>query len=1127
MANVTLPGYARKAYQDLSGGLSTRPNALQIKANQFSQLDNAVLSEHDILEKSKGYVVDGSPFPDTAVSFIRMMVNYRIGTSVNNLVVAAQNDDGALDAVYQVDLKKTIGDGAYSYIGYTTGTATFTITSASVVGVGTEFLKHLKSGDKIKPDGTSVWYKISAIADDTHLTLSAVFAEATQTTSTFMARIILNLNNIPVGLVFGGKLIITNGSETMMEYDNTSLKLLQDAQAPKAQFLEKHKGRLFAANVAAGPSNLYWSKNGDHTDWDATSIYPVFSQDNGNIVQIKSFANSLIVFKDNGLIYQIVGEFDQDVVGAPSIGRLIDVPDNLGIIAGFTVVRNDDNKLYFLTETGFYSLDSSMFVEKVSWDINPTVQNMIFSPSAGSQTAKQFVYSTDAQWNTGTHLGTKSVSNRLSNYMDRLSITTPHTASIATSVAIGPDNVVHAVIGQDRVIAPLGQTTTSYLYYVKFNLDGSSVTETPITITDGLVIGAFKYADFAQAAAIGVAENGNVGIVFEGIRSTVSYPTNTASWVSYIERTTIGTATFTSGSNAVVGSGTSWSSMLNAGGLIKNSADGTFSVISTVNSDTSITLTAPFSGTAETLGSYIAWSAPYAIGPSSFTTGGDGRGVSIKFQGSDPRIAVMELGTVIHISRTAGVFTRSTVASIGNGAPNCISLYVNGADESLSFTLSNTSISAYSSADGGATWTLIETFSASMNAGSTIGVSRNGGGDTITGFSDGALKKRNHSTTTTTTLDSTARSFCNGYIFYDGNDYASSLIETGSVHSAMEKYVFLGTSKVDLGYFDLMVQNSTVTGNENQAMSGSFANNGPVFVSIASGANSKEVKIRRLSFSSKWTSAIGTDATLSAWGTYAVTNQVNNNAVVVHKVALGTTSTVGTPAVITNGAIVSSNAALIFYQLTLTIVITELSLTGLDSIVLNYTGTGASASGSKASNSFVFDNEMYSSTAELNNQSNNQVIVLDRRHSWLKHTPGITFMARMNQNFYAGSSTSGKVYKLRSGYSFGGSAYTMVATTKEDMLGSLELDKDVSKAYVFYKVQTSGTFTFSFRTDSYSNPLGSAWVDQVVDQTTGGIVEIPIMKTCSSIQFKVSNAEVDTQVGFIGFVLMWGYLNVR
>ena len=89
MATQKLGQFYRRSIQDFSGGLNDHESPLIIRPNQFSELSNAIVNNRGLLEKANGYTVDGSPFPDDVDSFIRMLVNYRRGTSVDNLVCAA------------------------------------------------------------------------------------------------------------------------------------------------------------------------------------------------------------------------------------------------------------------------------------------------------------------------------------------------------------------------------------------------------------------------------------------------------------------------------------------------------------------------------------------------------------------------------------------------------------------------------------------------------------------------------------------------------------------------------------------------------------------------------------------------------------------------------------------------------------------------------------------------------------------------------------------------------------------------------------------------------------------------------------------------------------------------------
>lgn len=1107
MASQPLPQYFRKPYQTLDGGLCTRPDPQLVPANKFVQLDNAILADHDILEKAPGYILDGSPFPASADSWIRMNVNFRIGAADNSIVVAAQ-DDGNTNASYKVDFKQTFGNGSYNYIGYTTGTAVFNGTTA-VVGSGTVWLTNLKAGDKIKSTADTVWYEIASVTNDTHLVLTTT---ATANTGTYMARIILDLGFIPFGLQFNDHLVVVNGSEKMMEFDNTTMTLINAwASAfsgfPEPTMLEKHKNRLFAADPT---SNLTWSHDGDETAWEGDSEAPIFPQDGGNTVAIKSFANSLMVFKDNGLVYQVYGEFDQDVVGAPTNIRLIDVPDNIGIIAGRTVVKNDDGQLYFMAETGYYTINMYMQVVKVSWDIQPTIQNLIFSATA--QSNKQFVFSNSAQWSTGTLAGTViNSAGALSLYCDQLTvggyIKGPNFISCATDVL----NNVH-VIGQTN---PGGAEYP--ILYTQFKNDQTQVSET-------LSLLANQPAGNLQSCCIACSSNGNVGVAYSWSSIAAAQQE-----LVYIERVVVGTATFTNGSNSVVGIATAWLTgpcPLTTGSIIKSGIDNQFYRISTVNSDTSITMTANYTGITQTSQDYVSWTSPITL---STSVQGNST-ISIQFNSTDPRILYCRsqfigpgplTGRAVYFSRSGQSFNAgTTIATKSDSSIYRASLDLNSSSVAgVSFTFDNGTIYCYTSSDDGSTWSLSESFAASMDTQDTIQVSFDGGGNPITGYaSSGHIFKRNHGTATTTELDSTANCSFLGYVFSNGNDYAAEI--NGAPPLQYEKYLFLSSDFVSSVTPDLLDVGTRV----NQG----FDSTGPVFGSVAFGTSSGTISIRRISFKGTWTSAVTSDATLSSWGTYVVSGEVDNNATVLQQIALGTTSSVGSPQTITNGAVVSTNPADIFFQVTVTMTLGELVAPVIGSIVLNYVGAGLNATIPFA---IIYNNEMYTSATATGGTQNNFVVFLDRKGAWGDTLLPVTAFARMNQNLYAGSSLQGDVYKLKNGYNFNGSAYSLTAITKEDMLGSVELIKDISKIYVLYRTQAIGNFTFSYRLDNYKTVGGSSWIDQVIDQTTidqsiGGI-EIPIGQTASSIQCKISQNDANVKVQFIGFVILYGYTNLR
>src|SRR5437867_136478 len=132
----------KKVYPVPGKGYNAKLSPLLLRDDEAAVLQNAQVNELGLLEKYPGYIKDGAPFPNSADSFTRMLLNLRRGSNVDVLLMSAL-DAGSTNATYKVDTKKTAGDGVYSYIGHTTGTATFTSSNTSVVGVGTAWLTHL------------------------------------------------------------------------------------------------------------------------------------------------------------------------------------------------------------------------------------------------------------------------------------------------------------------------------------------------------------------------------------------------------------------------------------------------------------------------------------------------------------------------------------------------------------------------------------------------------------------------------------------------------------------------------------------------------------------------------------------------------------------------------------------------------------------------------------------------------------------------------------------------------------------------------------------------------------------------------------------------------------------------
>ncbi len=485
----------KKKYPAPTEGRNDLLSPIMLPEEGANELQNFVVNYRGIMDKVQGYQTDGSPFPASTDSFIRMLVNYKRGNTVDKLIMAAQ-DNGNTNATYKVDLKETSGDGNYSYIGHTAGTsATLTSGSTAVTGVGTTWTSYLKAGDKIKlsADADTAYGEISTVNTDTSLTLTANYS-GTGGTGAYIARIILDKSHIPHATVFNNKVIITNGADKPMTYDNTTVNLLTSANAPKAKFICNHKSRVFMASTTGAPSSIYWSYDNDETTWDATSVEPIFENDNGNITDIKSFADSLIILKNNGLIYQVIGDFDDTAAGTVRFIRRIDTPQNVGIITENSAVVHTDG-LYFLAQTGVYRIDARLFVQKASWPMENFLQLANFS--AGPSQSKSYPFTTQAQWNGGTFDGLiANASGQVRNFNDRGTITDA-TDPIRFAIAIDKNNVVHGVYTTTRTT--YGDNLN--LEYFRWDTDGTITKE---LIAGGDVVSNVSIAVNSDASVVGV-----------------------------------------------------------------------------------------------------------------------------------------------------------------------------------------------------------------------------------------------------------------------------------------------------------------------------------------------------------------------------------------------------------------------------------------------------------------------------------------------------------------------------------------------------------------------------------------------------------------------------------------------
>lgn len=1061
----------KKFYPVPTLGFNNRFDPTLLKDNEGSELLNLQVNQDGTLAKYPGYSKNGSPFPNSTDSFIRMLHNLKRGASVDTLLIAAR-DNGNTNATYKVDVKSTIGDGNYTYIGHTRHTATFTNGSATVTGVSTTWSSELKAGDKIKNavDSDSSYVEISNVGSNTSLTLTTTYGGTSGTSTAYVARKIWNINGMPRATTFDNFAVITNGIDVPQVWDNTSLDSITDSDAPKAKYLEVHKNRLFMANASGSPSTLYWSATNDPQTWDPVSTEDVSVQDGGDIVSIKSFSNSLIVFKSNGTIHQVIGNFEQDAQGSADFVKELDSWENIGIIAERSPVVHN-NSLYFMCETGVYRIDPRMYIEKVSYLIDPFTNTVNFALAGAVN--KSFSEVSKSQWDSGTHDGTWTDSNgTFQTFFDEYSQTDAHQEYNQCSISIGSDNTLH--------VAYVPVSNDHQINYVRYRPGGTALLgnviqkETSIITTDRGVIQCLSVAVDNSTSKVGivygVASSGNV-LYIERSADTQSPSFSYGTWNSDIV-TGIGSAR----------------PMVNMRLIYIGSQQN------------------------------VVWNS---------------------FNGSIPSV------NVGYGVKSAGVWSGADFYADTSDSPSVKSLKSNIAVDNSNnlyvsaFTTVDTELRAFKSTDGGANWISLDVFtlSTAQDDRCELSVGFNNAGDFISVFSDrnGAIRRRNHVAATTTTINTTSGCYSGGWFpFYNTIDAANR---------DTENYLKISSANTDsytTNYNSVAVTGNTITNTTTGAVKnsgsgsdgeyrpspGALTTNGRVVAVIYFGTNTNEVVIKRLAPFSKYVGHEFSDSTLSAWGTFVVTGEVDNSNTVTHAIALGSVAHPSTFNTIISGTTISSNTSLVFI---INRVISELSTwsgISIQSIVMNYQGAGVDA---KQVVGQEFFNELYFSVCETGNSTNNKVLVYDIANTPLKTTYVVSAMARYKTNLWAGSATNGDLYILKQGYDYNGSPYSSDFISREDFLEFMERDKEIYKAFVVFKTQTSGSFTFSYRFNNFLYTSGATWNTVTIDQTQSNVVGLSELsgKPFRSFQFRIQDSNTGVPISVIGLTLMYGILAMR
>lgn len=1033
----------RRHYSPPTGGLNDRFAAPLIDLKEAAELINARVNENGKLEKYPGYTEYGAAFPDDADSFIRMALNLRRGTTQDTLLVAAQ-DDGNTHASLKVDYKKTDGDGSFAYIGHTTGTALFTNGSTAVVGTGTAWLTHLKAGDKIKATShsDSVYATISSVTNDTNLVLTANYTGATTLTVAYIARIITHKDYIPQGVVFNNKAVIVNGTNEPMTYNNTTLDIIADSHFPNAaKFIEVHKNRVFVADT----TTIYWTAVNDETSVDAASLEQVYPNDAGEIVAIKAFADSLVVLKNNGRLYQVIGNFDDSDIGTAQAIRRIDSGEDVGTIAGRTVVTVP-GALYFMSNRGIYRLTRNGGLEKISHKIDNFIGSLYFG--LGPTQAKSHLLTTKTQWDNGTHTGTvsRSADDKLRPYFDSFTLTDCSQTWHHASVALDTSNNIH--------LAYVDSSNTKVVKYKKYLASDNSldVNETVLTATyaiDGL--------------SIAVSSSGIVGIAMARLHNNGS----------------------------------------DQGGYYIQRVSGTWSSEEVFSAD----------------GPYL--SANYPGVALAFTSGNEARVAKVGAQG------VGGIGIIAN-RRVSGTWASRVVLDNNVGYTAC-DMVVSGSNIYVSAIQDNgassgdRTVKAYSSSNDGVSYSLLDSASISwgtdaLNTTRGIGAALTSAAAFKSGFVDssGTYKVRNHSAATTATFDSATTCLFKGFQIDSGdNNVGYYLVDDASA---------LDVEKFRHGSGPTSITNTVNNAKTVACGNHSLVRNGSVYASVLFGANANELIVRRFAPTASYVSQEFSDSTLTAWGTYAVTDETTAGNTVLHEVAVNTASPPTSYSALTNNQIVDTDSTKHYLLIRVTFTMAAFAASSVGTITANYTGSGIDAREPVAA---FHDGDLFFACSMTSDTKNSWVILLDEQNAAIKLTYPISSFCVYKNRLYGGRSTNGDLLLLQEGFNHDGTAYSMDCQFKEDFLDLVESEKEAGRLYVLYEVKGAGTITVSYRLDNFTSVSGVSWTALTVDQTTAGFKDFLIGRRCRSIQFRVQNSTLDNEVGLYNIVLSHKALNLR
>lgn len=215
---------------------------------------------------------------------------------------------------------------------YTTGT--IAVSGTGVTGVGTAFLANVKIGDFLKVgagniDSNATWYKVTNVADNTHLTL-ATSAGTVGAGSAYVVRKTFTANSLQPWFCYpfvdnslGDVLLATNGSDGPIYWDGiaTTVSFIPTGggnQLPAnfvAKYIKVYKNRVIWAWCVEGGINnkkrIKWSGVANFQSYQAIDFIDLLDED----TEIRG----LCIFDD----FLMVGKEREWYVGRPDLTTFV------------------------------------------------------------------------------------------------------------------------------------------------------------------------------------------------------------------------------------------------------------------------------------------------------------------------------------------------------------------------------------------------------------------------------------------------------------------------------------------------------------------------------------------------------------------------------------------------------------------------------------------------------------------------------------------------------------------------------------------------------------------------------------------------------------------------------------